>query len=65
MKTVDSNNIMFRSTFLLMFWCLAVICEELTHEIRQKIIPLEEIADKILLENWENYKLGKMPKTFL
>ena len=41
---------------------MAVKCEDLTHEIRKNIIPLEEIADGVLHENWENYKLGKMLK---
>ena len=65
MKSVDSNNKMFRSTFVLIFWSVAVICEDLTHEIRKNIIPLEEIADGVLHENWENYKLGKMLKHVL
>ena len=40
---------------------MAVICEKLTPDIRQNIIPIEEIEDRVLHENWENYKLGKMP----
>ena len=65
MKTVDSNNKMLRSTFVLSFWSVAVICEDLTPEIRQNTIHLEEIADVVLHENWENYKLGKMPEPVL
>ena len=53
---------MFKSTFILLLWSLAVMCEDLTPEIRQNIIPLEEIEDGVLLENWDKYKLGKMPK---
>ena len=48
-----------------MFWSVAVICEDLTPGIRQNIIPIEEIADGVLHENWVNYKLGKMPKHVL
>lgn len=48
-----------------MFWSLAVKSEDLTPEIRQNIISLEEIADGVLHENWENYKLGKMLKHVL
>ena len=53
---------MFKSTFVLFFWSVAMICEELTPDLRQNIIPLEEIADEKVLENWDKYKLGKMPK---
>ena len=56
------SNKMFKSTFVLFFWSVAMICEELTPDLRQNIIPLEEIADEKVLENWDKYKLGKMPK---
>ena len=51
---------MIRNTFVLMFWSVSILCEQLTPE-RDKIISLEQIENEELLANWENYKLGKMP----
>ena len=51
---------MIRNTFVLMFWSVSILCEQLTSK-RDKIISLEKIENEELLANWENFKLGKMP----
>ena len=51
---------MIRNTFVLMFWSVSILCEQLASK-REKIVSLEKIENEELLANWENFKLGKMP----
>ena len=56
----EDSDIMIRNTFVLLFWSVSILCEQLTPEW-DKIISLEKIENEEVLANWENYKLGKMP----